>query len=167
MIANLFVGSEAPVAFVGCVNCLAANNTIVDPDNWVIRILQESVSDATYTFMPAQNGRFVNNLVYFNRSLLSTFVNVGANTQAATFVFRNNLWYAHDAPAQSQPSGLPAAETAGIYGTNPQLVAPASGNYAIPASSRAAGAGTALTELTGDITGKCWASPPSIGAYAP
>ena len=152
---------------MGCVDCLAANNTIVDPDNWVIRILQES-AERRDLYVHARSERSLHEQPRLLQSqLLSTFVNVGANTQAATFVFRNNLWYAHDAPAQSQPSGLPAAETAGIYGTNPQLVAPASGNYAIPASSRAAGAGTALTELTGDITGKCWASPPSIGAYAP
>ena len=158
----MFVGGTVPIAFVGCVDCLAANNTIVDPDNWILRILQETVSDATYTFLPAQNGRFVNNIIYFSRAALSTYVNVGANTQANTFVFRNNLWYAHDNVGQSTPTGLPAAETGGIYGQNPALVTPA---YSIPGTSPAAGAGVRLTEVTGDYNGRCYLNPPSIGAF--
>ena len=161
-IANVFVGSTVPIAFVGCVDCLAANNTIVDPDNWIVRILQETVSDASYTFLPAQNGRFVNNIVYFSRAALSTYVNVGPNTQANTFVFRNNVWFAHDNAGQSTPTGLPSAETGGIYGQNPALVTPA---YSIPSSSPAAGVGIRLTEVTGDYNGRCYLDPPSAGAF--
>jgi hypothetical protein len=161
-IANVFVGSTVPIAFVGCVDCLAANNTIVDPDNWVVRILQETVTDASHTFLPAQNGRFVNNVIYFSRAALSTYVNVGANTQANTFVFRNNVWYAHDNPGQSTPSGLPAAETGGVYGQNPALMMP---KYSISASSPAAGAGIRVTEVSGDFDGRCYLDPPSAGAF--
>ena len=128
------VGGTLPIAFVGCVDCLAANNTIVDPKHWILRILQETRHRRPHTFLPAQGGSFVNNLVYFSRASLSTYVNVGASTEAATFMFRNNLWYAHDTPAQSMPS-LPAAETAGLYGQDPRLVAPASSDYALMAGS--------------------------------
>jgi hypothetical protein len=164
VIANVFVGSVAPLAFVGCVDCLAANNTIIDPENWILRILQETVSDATYEFLPARNGRFVNNLVYFSRAGISTYVNVGANTDAASFVFQNNLWYAHDTPASSTPS-LPSTETAGVYELDPALVAAGSGDYSIADTSPAAGAGTPLTEVTGDFDGLCYTNPPSIGAF--
>src|SRR5690606_25269993 len=63
VIANVFVGGLAPLAFVGCVDCLAANNTIIEPENWVFRILQETVSTPEYEFLPSGNSRFVNNIV--------------------------------------------------------------------------------------------------------
>jgi hypothetical protein len=164
-IANVIVGSAAPIAFVGCVDCLAANNTIVDPENWIIRILQETTTGGGYTFLPAQNGSFVNNLVYFDRSGISTYVNVGPDTSPATFSFSNNLWYAHDDPAESQPTNLPSAESGGIAGQDPALVNPTGGDFHIPTASPAADAGTAVSGVSGDYDGACYASPPSIGAF--
>jgi hypothetical protein len=163
-VANLFEGAVAALAFVGCVDCLAANNTIVDPTNWVFRILQEKTSSATHTFLETQNGRFVNNLVYFARGELSTTVNVGPNTQGESFEFANNLWFAHDDPASSGPTDLPAVESGAIVGQDPALGDPGSGDYSIDASSPAAGAGVQVAELGGDYAGNCFGSPPSIGA---
>jgi len=165
VVANDFTGSVVPLAFVGCVDCLALNNTLVDPTNWILRILQETATGGGYTFLPAQNGRVINNLIYFSRSDLSTYVNVGPNTQAATFQFANNLWYAHDAPQSSRPTDLPSTEANGIVGSDPQLTSPASGDYTLRASSPAAGAGRRATELRSDMEGKCFADPPSIGAH--
>ncbi len=161
VIGNVIEGGVASLAFVGCVDCLAANNTIVDPTNWVLRILQETTTSGGYTFAECRNGTFINNLVYFDRSDLSTTINIGPNTQANTFIFTTNLWYAHDAPSQSTPTDLPVTETGGVYGQDPAFTT----GYAIGAGSPAAGAGTAVTGVTGDITGACYASPPSIGAY--
>jgi hypothetical protein len=50
VIANIFEQGIAPVAFVGCDDCLVANNTIVHPSQWFWRILQEQRGDATYQF---------------------------------------------------------------------------------------------------------------------
>lgn len=165
VIANVIEGGIAALGFVGCVECLAANNTIVDPENWILRILQETTTMDGFSFLPAQNGRFVNNLIYFARGELSTTINVGANTDAASFTFQNNLWYAHDDATASKPTDLPALENDGIYGEDPKLAEPAQGNYALGASSPAAHAGTAVPELIGDIEGGCFADPPSIGAF--
>lgn len=165
VIANVIVGSTAPIAFVGCVDCLAANNTLVNPTNWILRILQETTTGGGYTFLPAQNGRFVNNLVYFDRSDLSTWVNVGADTDAGSFHFDNNLWYAHDDPGQSAPGNLPAPETGAVAGQDPQLQSPGGGDFHIPATSPATGAGTAVSGVVGDRDGVCYAAPPSIGAH--
>ena len=165
VIANVIQGSTAALAFVGCVDCLAANNTIVDPQNWILRILQETTSDAEYAFLEAQNGRFVNNLIYFARGALSTDTNVGAGTLPETFTFANNLWYAHDDPSASEPTALPVTETNGRYGEDPLLRAPETGDYSIPPSSPAAAAGVTLPELGADFSGACWQSPPSIGAF--
>jgi hypothetical protein len=164
--SNVFQGSTTPIAFVGCVDCEAVNNTFVDPQNWLMRILQETVSSPPYDFLPAQNGLYANNIVYFDRATLSgEDVNVGANTDAASFTFTNNLWYAHDDPGASAPSTLPSADTASVVGQDPAFADAGAGNYAIAASSPAAGKGTAQGGVTADITGTCYADPPSIGAY--
>jgi hypothetical protein len=163
--ANVMEGSIAPIAFVGCVDCIAANNTIIDPDNWILRILQETTSTAEYEFLPASNCTFANNLVYFNRSGLSTYVNIGPDTAADTFTFSNNLWYAHDNPGQSQPTNLPVAETDPVVGQNPGFQNAAGHNYNIDSNSPAAGQGIPLVEVNGDMDGECYADPPSIGAY--
>jgi hypothetical protein len=164
VVSNLFRGGTSPIAFVGCVDCLAANNTIVDPLRWVVRILQETTSTAEYTFAPARDGRFSNNAVYFALADLSTYVNVGPDTDAASFEFSNNLWYAHDAPDESEPTSLPAPETAGVYGVDPAFANVASDDVSIDATSPLAGAGRTLPEVTSDLDGACFADPPSIGA---
>lgn len=160
--ANIIEGSNAPAAFVGCTDCLFAHNTVIDPDNWVARILQETTGDATYAFDQAARGRFINNLVYFVRGDLSTFVNVGANTMPDTFTFAGNLWYAHDVPGSSTPS-LPVPETGGVIGLDPMLDA----NYRTPATSPAVGAGEPLADVAGDFAGKCYGTSPTIGAFEP
>lgn len=165
VVANVFQGGISPIAFVGCVDCIAANNTVVDPVQWVFRILQETTTADGYEFLPAQGGRFVNNVVYFARGELSTYVNVGADTSPETFELSNNLWFAHDDPAQSEPSPLPAPENGGIYGMDPGFADAAGGDYHIAADSPAAGAGTGVEGLEGDRDGTCYASPPSIGAF--
>jgi hypothetical protein len=164
VVANLFRGGISPIAFVGCVDCLAANNTIVDPERWVVRILQETTSTDEYTFAPARDGRFVNNAVYFAISELSTHVNVGADTDAPSFEFANNLWYAHDEPGESEPNALPSPEADGIYGVDPGFADVPSDDVSIGAGSPLAGAGRSLSEATADLDAACYADPPSIGA---
>jgi hypothetical protein len=134
--------------------------------SWIARILQETVSDATYQFVPASNGQFVNNVVYYARGTLSTYedINVGANTTPDTFVFANNLWYAHDNPSASKPK-LPVVEQNGIYGRDPAFDGSSSLPYRIAAASPAAGAGKAVAGVRADYDGRCYAAPPSIGAF--
>jgi len=160
VVANTFEGSEAAVAYVGCVGCVVVNNTIVDPHNWILRILQETNSTAPYDFEHCRDGEFLNNLVYFDRSDLSTYVNIGPNTQPGTFTFANNLWYAWNNPAQSEPA-LPVTESDGIYGEDPLMDA----DFRIGHDSPAAGAGVLDRRAWGDLAGACYSRPPSIGAY--
>jgi hypothetical protein len=161
VIANIIEGGTSAVAFVGCVDCLAAHNTIVAPTNWVARILQETVTGGGYTFLESQGGRFVNNIVVTG-SGLRTEVNVGAGTLPATFEFRNNLWYDRDNPSSSTPS-LPVSESGSVIGEAPGFAGPS--DYTIGSGSRAAGAGETLGDTGGDMDRKCWATPPSIGAF--
>ncbi|MBL9023843.1 MAG: hypothetical protein JNL21_16735 [Myxococcales bacterium] len=162
-LANVIEGSMSPIAFVGCVDCLAANNTLIHPEHWVLRILQETTTGGGYTFLPASNGRFVNNVVYYRASDVGVHANVGPDTDPASFSFQNNLWYAHDDPGASQPN-LPAAEQGGLIGVDPAFVDAAS-DFHLAAGSPAIGAGAALGELSGDRDGQCYAATPSVGAY--
>jgi hypothetical protein len=159
-VANTFAGSDSPIALVGCTGCLVAHNTVVDPQHWVFRILQETASTGEYQFAPSGDNTVVDNIVVFSRDLVGTVVNIGPDTAPETFTFSNNLWYAQDSPDQSDP-GLPVAEQGGIVGVDPALAA----DLTIAADSPAAGAGAAVRGLRGDHRGDCWGEPPSIGAF--
>lgn len=164
VLANLFIGSDAPVAFVGTVDSLVANNTIIEPSRWVLRILQETVSTPAYEFLPSGQNHFLNNLVYYSRADLRTHANIGPDTAPETFTFANNLWYAFDQPAQSQPS-LPVPEVDGIAGENPKFQNAGAGDYTPRDGSPAAGSGQPIAELKADLLERCYANPPSIGAF--
>jgi hypothetical protein len=115
----VFVGSQAPVAFVGVDGAVVRYNTFYRPNKWVLRILQETTEPG---FAPCRNGRFERNLIVFRRADVQVQVNIGPHTSPETFAFADNLWYCEDRPQASRPD-LPAAETGGLYGINPQLTA--------------------------------------------
>lgn len=113
----VFVGGEAPIAYVGVDGATVRYNTIYRPEKWVMRILQETTAPG---FATCRNGRFEKNLIVFCHADVSALVNIGPNTQPETFTFADNWWYCEDQPAASRPK-LPAAETGGVYGVNPRL----------------------------------------------
>ena len=167
LVGNVIENSVAPAVFAGCLNCVVANNTLINPKNFVFRILQETVSNAVYKFAPSSGGRIFNNIIYFNRPSIGMFVNVGTNTAPTTFRFNNNFWYAYNNPAQSVPTGLPVPEYNGLYGKNPNFLNTGIGSYGIlstsPAARRGMADGTVEKFATGDFDNKCWNTPPSIG----
>jgi len=121
----VFVGSEAPIAYVGVDGAVVRYNTIYRPGKWVMRILQETTAEG---FAPCRNGRFERNLIVFRQSDVGTFVNVGPNTKAESFTFADNLWFCEDRPTASQPE-LPAKETDSLYGVDPKLSDPARNQF--------------------------------------
>lgn len=131
--ANIFIGSTAPIAFVGCTRVQVINNTIIDPVNWVIRILQETFLPAR--FVPCSYNSFVNNIIYHSNTL-SRHVNIGPNTLPASFTFSHNLWYNYQSPENSIPD-LPVNELFGIRGMNPLFELPQQENYALQENSPA------------------------------
>ncbi len=165
VLGNHIVGAEASLAFVGCVDCVAAHNTIVNPDRWILRILQERLSDDDYEFEAVRDGVFANNLVWFDRSALNTFVNIGPNTDAESFSFGGNLWYAWDGPGASAPD-LPGTQTDPIIGEDPAFAGDPVLDGTLTVGSPAVGAGLAGGLLAGDIEGRCYAAEPAIGAWA-
>jgi len=105
---NRFIGSMAPVAWVTAKCGHVHHNTIILPDKWVLRILQETRDTR---FKPCHDGIFENNLVIYD-SRVNVFVNVGPITSPETFTFRNNAWYQVDG---SRKPVLPTPEQNGIY----------------------------------------------------
>ena len=105
---NRFVGSLAAVAWVTADGGHVHHNTIVLPEKWVLRILQET-QDAQ--FRPSHGGVFEHNLVIYD-SRVQVFVNVGTGTAPETFVFRRNAWC--DVDGGRRPA-LPVPEEDSVY----------------------------------------------------
>ena len=113
-----FLGSDAPIAFVGVDGAVVQCNTIHLPKRWAIRILQETAEKG---FTPCRNGVFARNLVVFRSDRWAEGgVNIGPGTEPATFRFEGNFWYCADDPARSAPK-LPSAEKGGRYGKDPMF----------------------------------------------
>jgi len=132
-----FVGSLSPIAFVGVDGATVRYNTIVRPEKWVVRILQETAEPG---FVACRNGVFERNLIIYRRASVREVVNVGRGTEPATFRFRANLWYCEDQPAQSRPP-LPAPEEGGVYGIDPKVALGPAGIPQSPATPAAKGYG--------------------------
>lgn len=158
--SNIFVGSQAPVAYVGAVEVDVAHNTLYRPERWAIRILQETVD--TNRFLPCGHNSFRNNIVVLSNAN-PTAINIGPNTAPQTFTFSNNLWYHADNPNWAGPN-TPVAEPNRVLNQDPLLQDPVNENFAIPPASPAAGRGLPLSEPKLDFLKRLFAHPPSIGA---
>lgn len=110
----LFLGSQAPIAFVGSRGGKVHHNLILNPSKWVLRILQEQ---PVPPFEQAQGGEFYRNVIVLPKDHRTT-VNVGINTDPKSFSFRENAWF-HQG-GQHRPD-LPTAEQNGRYGEDPNI----------------------------------------------
>lgn len=111
---NRFFGSLAPVSFVSADGGRVVRNTILFPERWVVRVLQEQTDPR---IKPCHSGVFEENLIVFDRRV-AAFVNVGPNTAPQTFIFRKNAWFQTD--GQARPL-LPTPEQNGLYQVDPRL----------------------------------------------
>jgi hypothetical protein len=109
-------GSLCAAAFVGVDGALFTRNTILYPEKWIFRILQETSGER---FSPCRNVKITDNKIVFRRAQVQTEINIGANTAPETFTFANNHWFAEDRPDRSKPK-LPAEESGGVYGQDPR-----------------------------------------------
>jgi len=111
---NRFIGGATPLAWVTADGGYVRQNTIILPEKWILRILQET---ANSKFKPCHDGLFENNLIIYD-SKVQTFVNIGPRTAPQTFKFRRNAW--RDLDGQRKPS-LPTPETGGFHQVDVQL----------------------------------------------
>jgi hypothetical protein len=169
VIANVFERSAEVAAMPGCVDCLFAHNTVYHPTTRILRILQETTTDGGFTFLPASGGRVINNVFAYTRAEITSggrAINVGAGTAPATFSYANNLWYASDDVAGSADVDYQGAtESAALPPADPRFVDPTNGDFELAPGSPALGAGVALTEAPQDHAGRCYGSPPAVGAF--
>ena len=161
MVANIFDRpASAPVAFVGCDNCVFANNTIIDPGTYVTRILEENTG-----LQAGSNGYYLNNIIVMRTAGRGAVVNIGSGALPATYTFGSNLWFSSDNPTYSGPTlgGSIPAETGSLVQQNPLL----NGAYRPQAGSPAIGAGRSVPRgLAGDFNRTPYSTPPTLGAFA-
>ncbi|PAW68212.1 MAG: hypothetical protein B9S34_03140 [Opitutia bacterium Tous-C1TDCM] len=121
---NTFVGGVAALAFVGVDGAVVRFNTILRPERWVFRILQETRAP---DFVPCRGGEFADNVVVFASAQgAAAAVNVGPGTAPETFTLARNWWYAPEAPERSAPV-LPVPERDGVVGRDPASAAAVAG----------------------------------------
>ena len=155
--SNVFIGSWAPIAYVGSTRVKVYNNTFYQPENWVIRILQENTTPG---FLACRDNEFRNNIVYLPNDL--TEVNIGSNTASETFTFSNNLWY--NANSSSWSPNLPVTDVDQVI-DDPLFEDADNENFRIPPVSPAVGAGFIFEQPATDFDQLFFQQPPSIGAF--
>jgi len=159
--SNVFMGSEAPIAFVGTINTEVVNNTIYLPTKWVMRILQETVD--TSRFPPCGYNTFRNNIIYIDNRV-NVECNIGPNTAPESFTFSNNLWF-HSENGNWPGPDLPATDDDNIIGEDPLFEDISSENFTLLENSPAIGNGFDVSDPEIDFTGEDFLSPRSIGAH--
>ena len=158
---NLFIGSEAPIAYVGTINTEVVNNTMYLPTKWVLRILQETVDPDR--FPPCGNNTFRNNVIFLDERS-SVECNIGPNTAPETFTFSNNLWY-HVDDANWPGPDLPVPDVDNIVGQNPLFEDEHNDDFTLHEGSPAIGSGYGVEYPALDFSGSSFLNPRSIGAF--
>jgi hypothetical protein len=156
--ANIFIGSIAPVAFVGAVDCAVENNTLYAPERWAVRILQETTAAG---FLPCSNNIFSHNIIVFPDTRTDA-INIGAHTAPETFKFSYNLWYRPGDTAWGGPK-IPIPEMKKILHRSPLFVDTIGFRITQQSPARRAGdSNDTLPEF--DYYGNKFAVPRSVGA---
>ena len=158
--SNLFFGGQTPFAFVGAVLSAAVNNTIIMPEKWAFRILQENNLPE---MQKCSHNEVINNIFYFDGNISFSEINTGPNTKPETFKFSKNLWYKENSTQWEGPN-LPSEENNGLTGYYPEFKN-YPGDLRLKSLSPAIGAGVHYDDVLRDHTGNKFKETRSIGAY--
>jgi hypothetical protein len=101
----------------------------VDPQKWVIRILQEQPLES---FRACAGGIFERNLIVHDERV-RVLVNVGPNTEPESFEFRRNAWFCRDGRPRLT---LPVDEEGAVGGVDPELREAEDGSFRITSRDR-------------------------------
>jgi hypothetical protein len=113
---NVIEGGLCAAAFVGVDGGEFTGNTILYPKKWIFRILQETKKIGYAT---CGNVLLTDNKIVFLREQVQNEINVGEKTNAESFRFVRNQWFAEDRIEVSRPT-LPSIEKDGTYGVDPR-----------------------------------------------
>ncbi len=159
--SNIFIGSTAPIAFVGTINTEVVNNTIYLPEKWVFRILQETVDETR--FAPCGYNTFRNNIIYIDNRV-SVEVNIGSNTAPETFTISNNLWF-HSQNSNWGGPVLPVVDVDNIVGEDPLFEDAGAEDFSLLEGSPSIGNGLDVLNPALDYNAEAFIIPRSIGAF--
>ncbi len=151
--SNTFQGGNAPIVFSSSVYCEAVNNTINQPVNYALRILQDDKRVQT-----CANNTFRNNIVIFTNT--GDAINIGPGTNAGSFVFSNDLWFNPNNLSWAGPN-TPYTEPGQILNKDPMF---SDSLYHLQSTSPAIGMGYAVSQPTTDYFALPFKSPRVIGA---
>jgi len=174
--SNIFIGTNAPVAFVTAKDCYFVNNTIINPERYFMRILHEDPipEDKTERYVDGNNSynTISNNIFYYGS--LSENINHNGPSDAAfhrlepeTFTVENNLYFSTTNRAMDASFNF-VPQVNAIIGQDPMFVDFDSNNFNLTAGSPAIAAGVSVEQfdwLTVDFNGKAINKKnPTIGA---
>jgi len=164
---NVIVGTEGGAfRVVGCHDCLVANNTFFAPNpKAILRILHDAFGSASGACdIPLHNAnvRVANNVFAWNGT--GVYV-IASDEKPENVKLDHNLWFMSGGDVNKLGSDLPfLGEATSLYDADPKLVAPPSDLH-LRDDSPARGKGVAIAEVVGNVEGKCFSSPPNLGAY--
>ncbi|MCS6965796.1 MAG: right-handed parallel beta-helix repeat-containing protein [Candidatus Kapabacteria bacterium] len=166
--SNIIIGGRAAFAIGQAQNCEIVHNTIVNPQQFVFRVLAEQPVFA------CDSNRIVNNIFYLSatRYFNGSPNPASNNIDYSTFVVDHNLfYYTGDPNWLPNPNGGPydMEELTGIRVTNsirgnPLFVAVERRDFHLRPGSPAIGAGAVVQHPKRDYYGFPFKSPPSVGA---
>ncbi len=157
--SNIIIGSVAPIAFVGCIRVEVINNTIIKPENWVIRILQETVDEDR--FYKCGQGVFSNNIIYLGS--LKNAINIGPDTAPEEFLFNNNFWYNFENSNWAGPN-TPTKDDNEIINLDPMFEDFDNYNFKLKSESSAIGYINGYAYPKYDFYNNIFSEPRSAGA---
>lgn len=158
--SNIIIGSIAPIAYVGSIRVKVINNTLINPEKWAIRILQESVDESR--FYNCGDNSFKNNLIYLGN--LSTETNTGPNTNPESFEFSNNFWYNYQNSNWDGPF-IPVVDNNQTINLSPDFENYNLKDFRLKNGSPAIGIINYNSEPFLDYLGKLYKNPRSAGAF--
>ncbi|GEM_PF-698100 len=165
--SNIFVGGKTPFSIGLAINSEIYNNTIVSPQNFVLRLLSD---EAEYE---NKNNKLINNVFYLDKTIYFNGSSGAANLFFSTIFIQNNLFYASHKPTWTGPDpnggDYDAEEIKGVQFINNKIANPLftdlpKANYKLLANSPALKSGLKLIEPTKDYFGKPFKAERTIGA---
>ena len=154
--SNLIIGAEAGFAFVSAKDCYAVNNTVVKPQRYLFRILQEGDVAA-----PCEQNTIANNIFYYD-SAVAYPANIGSNTKPETFIMKNNLYFNVDAPTLAPSIGIKQENP--LSAADPLFKDAERFDFRLTANSPARKTGVTFSFAKNDFSNLSFAATPSLGA---
>lgn len=165
VLSNIFYRSgDTAIAFTGCIECLAAHNTIIDPQGHVVRLLEEHPDRAI-----GRDGRFLNNIVTLRMQDIMGFIHFDDSSAPEAFISGWNLWAARDSDLLShlRDDCRFLTERSSLFAFEVGFINPSKGDYRPSQASPANSSGHFMDNIgLLDFEARPFPEPPTIGAYS-